>query len=68
MDRGNIYTLVIGILGAIKLILQAFGIDIITDDAIDAIANGVAAVVAIIAVLLHNHPKKKNFKKETPTT
>ncbi|WP_255433641.1 hypothetical protein [Brevibacillus sp. LEMMJ03] len=40
---GNIVVLITGLLGAAKLALEAFGYSIITDDQINAIANGVAA-------------------------
>src|SRR5579875_2175140 len=44
----NYVTLTIAILGAVKLILQAFGVNIITDQQIDAIGNGVAALITVI--------------------
>lgn len=40
---GNIVVLITGLLGAAKLALEAFGYSIITDDQINAIANGVTA-------------------------
>jgi len=47
--------LVTGLLGAAKLALEAFGYSIITDDQINAIANGVAAVAAVVAAWMNNH-------------
>lgn len=52
----NYYTLILGLLGAAKLILNAYGLDIIQDDEMNAIANGVAAVLSVIGVYT-NHQK-----------
>jgi len=46
-------TIVMGLLGAVKLATEAFGVSIISDDQINAIANGVSAVAAIIATLMN---------------
>lgn len=51
---GNIGVLVAGILGATKLALEAFGYSIITDEQINAIANGVAAAATVVAAFLNN--------------
>ncbi len=53
----NYYSLAIGLLGASKLILNSFGLDIITDNDINAIANGAAAVATVVGVYM-NHKKK----------
>jgi uncharacterized membrane protein len=54
----NIVSLTIAILGALKIVLEAFNVDIITDDQINSIANAVAAVVTIVGVILsHSKPK-----------
>ncbi|MED2006680.1 hypothetical protein P4V39_00930 [Brevibacillus borstelensis] len=55
--NGNMVVLVTGLLGAAKLALEAFGYSIITDDQINAIANGVAAVAAVVATWMNNHRK-----------
>lgn len=52
LKNRNLATLLIGILGAAKLILQAFGLDVITNQQVDAIANGVAAIVTVIGVIM----------------
>lgn len=52
LQNRNLATLLIGVLGAVKLILQAFGIDIITNAQIDAIANGLAALITVIGVAM----------------
>jgi uncharacterized membrane protein len=57
MQNVNIVTLVVAILGAAKIILQGFGLDIIQEDNINAIANGVAAVVTVVGVF-KSHKKK----------
>lgn len=45
--------IIAGLLGAVKLATSAFGLDIISDDQINAIANGVSAVAAVIATLIN---------------
>ena len=45
--------IVAGLLGAVKLATNAFGLDIISDDQINTIANGVSAVAAVIATLIN---------------
>jgi uncharacterized membrane protein len=57
LQNKNVYTLTIALLGAMKLVLQSFGISIIDDQQIDAIANGVAAIVTIAGVVM-THLKK----------
>jgi uncharacterized membrane protein len=58
MNNGiNWVTLVVALLGAAKLILQAFGVDVITDDIIDGTSNFVAAVVTFVGVIM-SHRKK----------
>lgn len=52
----NYLTLTLGLLGAAKLILNAYGLDIIQDDDINAIANGVAALLSVVGVYT-NHQK-----------
>lgn len=61
MQNVNWFMLTQGLLGALKLILQAQGIDVIEDDQINAIANGVASLMAIVGVALSN--RKKGGKK-----
>jgi uncharacterized membrane protein len=41
-----------GILGAIKLITDAFGYNIITDEQVNQIANGIASLCTVIGVAL----------------
>ena len=60
MQKGNVVTLIIAILGALKLVLNAFGIDIITEQNINDIANGIAAIVTIAGVIM-------SHKKDTVT-
>lgn len=54
--KTNYYTLALGLVGAAKLILDAFGVTILTDDTVNAIANGVAAVLSVVGVYT-NHQK-----------
>lgn len=53
----NLVPMIVAILGAIKLVIQAFGYDVINDEQINAIANGVASIVAVVGVLLSNRKK-----------
>lgn len=54
----NWTTLLIALLGALKLILQPFGIEI-SDEHINAIVNGAAAVVTVGGVIYHHMKKPK---------
>jgi uncharacterized membrane protein len=57
----NVVSLTIAILGAIKIVLEAFNVDLITDDQINSIANAVAAVVTIVGVAISH---RKTGKEE----
>jgi phi LC3 family holin len=56
MDKAKLYSRLsrpafyIAMLGAIKLITDAFGYSLITNEQINAIANGVATLVTVIGV------------------
>lgn len=54
----NWVTLIPALVGALKLILQPFGIDLshITDQQVNDVANGVAALLTIIGVFM-SHKK-----------
>lgn len=58
----NWFTLTTGVLGAVKLILQSFQIDI-PDTHINDIANGVAALAAVVGVLM-THRKQPSTNEE----
>ncbi|UFJ40106.1 hypothetical protein LOK74_19020 [Brevibacillus humidisoli] len=58
--QGNMVVLVTGLLGAAKLVLEAFGYSVISDDQINAIANGVAAAAAVLAAFLNNFKGEKD--------
>lgn len=45
--------LVIAILGAVKLVTDAFGVQILTDENINAIANGVSAIATVVGILIN---------------
>lgn len=57
----NYITLIPTILGATKLILQTFGIDI-PDETINEVINGAAAVGTIIGIFL-THKKGESYVK-----
>jgi len=47
--------LAIAILGAVKLVTDAFGVQILTNDSINEIANGVSAVATVIGILINRN-------------
>jgi uncharacterized membrane protein len=51
MQNRNVASLVIAILGALKLVLQAFGYNVLDDATINTIANCVAAIVTLYGVV-----------------
>jgi uncharacterized membrane protein len=42
----------IAILGAAKLVTEAFGLQVISDDQVNSIANGLAALVTVVGVAM----------------
>lgn len=55
MQTRNVLTITIGLLGAAKLVLDAFGVHIISDAQVNDIANGVASLVTVVGVYMsHN--------------
>jgi uncharacterized membrane protein len=46
-------TLVVAVLGAIKLVTDAFGLVILDNNAINDIANGVAAIATSVGILIN---------------
>ncbi|WP_371017374.1 hypothetical protein [Pseudalkalibacillus sp. JSM 102089] len=64
-NRGNVYTLVLAILGLTKLISEVFfNFSLFSDSDIDQIANYVAVIVAVGGLYLNNSLKSTTFKKE----
>lgn len=45
--------LVVAVLGAVKLVTDAFGLVILDNDQINAIANGVAALATVLGILIN---------------
>lgn len=41
------------LLGLLKLTMQAFGVDIITDEQVNTIANGLSTLVTVVGVALN---------------
>ncbi|QRF22946.1 hypothetical protein FY534_04080 [Alicyclobacillus sp. TC] len=58
----RLYTLVVGILAGLKLILDAFGIHIITSTEVNQIANGFAALFSILSLLLAHQYQGANIQ------
>ena len=50
-------TLVVAILGAVKLVTDAFGVTVLDDAQINAIANGVAALATVVGILINRDAK-----------
>jgi hypothetical protein len=49
--------IVAGLIGALKLATDAFGLNLISDDQVNAITNGVSAVAAVIAAAINRDAK-----------
>lgn len=58
IDKLRKPTLAIAILGAIKLVTDAFGMPILDGNAINDIANGIAAVATAIGILINRDAVK----------
>lgn len=56
----NYVTMIVGVLGALKLIFQAYGYTFITDDQINAVANGIAGLITVGVGIYMNHKKEVN--------
>ena len=54
MSKQAIITLTVSILGALKIVLDASGYNMITNDVINTCVNFVSAIVTI-AGIIHNH-------------
>lgn len=59
MNKKDLTVLVLSILGSLKLILEAFGISGIADADLNAIANGVAGLFAVVGAIRGAKGKKK---------
>ncbi len=68
LGNRNITTLIIGLLSAVKLILQAFGVDIINSTEINQIADGVAALCTIVAVFMKHEKHRSASSTGSPDT
>lgn len=58
MNQTNWTTMLIALLGALKLVLQPFGIEI-TDAHVNDIVNGVSAAATIFGVIYHHIKQPK---------
>lgn len=64
-DRGNVITLVVAILGLVKIIADLFGYNLgLTDEDINKAADYVATIFVITGIVLNNHHKSTSFRKE----
>ena len=61
-EKGNVYVLAVGVLGVAKLLLDGAGYPIITDEQVNLLADGIAALAAIVAAYTNNHKAKEEVK------
>ncbi|MDA8223469.1 MAG: hypothetical protein M0Z35_17605 [Desulfitobacterium hafniense] len=59
LERLRTPALVIAIGGAIKLVTDAFGLQLLTDESINDIANGVSALATVIGILINRTAQVK---------
>ena len=62
-EKGNVYVLAVGVLGVAKLLLDGAGYPIITDEQVNLLADGIAALAAIVAAYMNNHRAKEEEVK-----
>lgn len=65
LQNRQISTLTIAILAALKIILQAFGLNIITNTEMNQIADGIAALCTVIGVVM-THMKHSPASSQAP--
>jgi len=53
LEKMRTPALVVAILGSVKLVTDAFGLFILDDASINAIANGVSAVATIVGICIN---------------
>lgn len=58
LDKFNKPALWVALLGALKLILDSFGISLISDTQVNDIANGIAALVTVAGVIIDHGMQK----------
>ncbi|WP_232695464.1 hypothetical protein [Brevibacillus daliensis] len=59
----NLSVMIVGILGSAKLIAEAFGLEVISNEQINLIANGVAAAATVLATTWNQIRKKTEQTK-----
>lgn len=62
MQNKNYYTIIIALLGAAKLVLDSFGIKLITDQNVNDVANAVATIVTFVGVIMSHVKGKPDIK------
>jgi uncharacterized membrane protein len=68
MDKRTIYTLAASTLGAAKLVLDSFGVHVITDATVNDVANAVATIATFGGVIVaHFHQRKQAKQAQDPT-
>lgn len=60
-------TLTAGLLGAVKIILQALGYDIIDDNQINTLANGIGIIFTILGVMMSHRKGDVNYREADQT-
>jgi uncharacterized membrane protein len=62
MENKNYYTIIIALLGAAKLVLDSFGIKLITDQNVNDVANSVATIITFVGVIMTHIKGRPDFK------
>lgn len=60
-------TIVVGLLAAVKIITDAFGWHVITNQEVNAIANGLAALLTVLTVVM-SHMRSEKIKTDKSST
>lgn len=62
MNKANITALVVSVIGALKLVLNAFGVDLLANVDENAVANAIATLVAVGGPIFMHFLHKKQIK------
>lgn len=68
LQNRRLSTIIVGLLGAVKIITSALGWNFITNQEVNDIANGVAALLTLITVVMSHEKPAKNQAAGPPST